>query len=506
MSSLTPHKTYAQPTFVNDELKTPDTSEMTKDLKDMEEYGIEAERMFQESKDDDLHAVVELILSKPRRTLDPSIHVNIAMYAAIKLNNVACLKVLFEHTKERDENLCLQAAKFGHTDCLALALKEGCILTTSEVHFTAACRGDLECLKMAFHAYPVKDDTITQMCANGGHIDCLAFAFEVGFPRGPHIATAAAATGQLACLRWLYNEKPPNTECLWDYNTTAAAAEGGHLDCVKFLIFNSCPWSVHTPLNALKEGHLEIFEFCYYFDCPIGERVTNAVLKKGDLDFVSFIIRRKLNLHHLMTMILSKYGNAECLEYVLKSFKKLLLVETPLEEEKENEKKQSKIICYDTERFNNNYEDYDLYCPKKKCVTNVYARSLRALDKKSNVVCLRKNESMINIVRYNLQTSQIAQYAVLFDKFDCFVVALQHNCFVGERAFYGIIADDKARYFESLCTHGFEYNHETLECIVQSKAIGCFQSILRMEGVALTTEEQEKMDMKELIKKYLGKV
>ena len=61
---------------------------------------------------------------------------------------------------------------------------------------------------------------------------------------------AAAEGGQLECLKYLHENG-----CAWDESTCEAAAEGGHLECLKYLHENGCHGWARSA--AARGGHLE---------------------------------------------------------------------------------------------------------------------------------------------------------------------------------------------------------------------------------------------------------
>ena len=49
------------------------------------------------------------------------------------------------------------------------------------------------------------------------------------------------------------------------------AAEGGHLEMLKWARENGCPWDEDTCANAAKGGHLEVLKWARENDCPWDE-------------------------------------------------------------------------------------------------------------------------------------------------------------------------------------------------------------------------------------------
>ena len=56
--------------------------------------------------------------------------------------------------------------------------------------------------------------------------------------------------------------------CPWDSETSAAAAQGGHLPLLKWLHAAGCPWDGETIMEAARRGHREMFEWAKESGCP----------------------------------------------------------------------------------------------------------------------------------------------------------------------------------------------------------------------------------------------
>ena len=56
--------------------------------------------------------------------------------------------------------------------------------------------------------------------------------------------------------------------CPWDSETSAAAAQGGHLPLLKWLHAAGCPWDGETMMEAARRGHREMFEWAKESGCP----------------------------------------------------------------------------------------------------------------------------------------------------------------------------------------------------------------------------------------------
>jgi len=57
--------------------------------------------------------------------------------------------------------------------------------------------------------------------------------------------------------------------------TCSWAAEGGHLEVLKWARENGCPWNERTCSCAAKGGHLEVLKWARENGCPWGEQTCS---------------------------------------------------------------------------------------------------------------------------------------------------------------------------------------------------------------------------------------
>src|SRR5262245_50692313 len=84
--------------------------------------------------------------------------------------------------------------------------------------------------------------------------------------RGVDLFVRLAAVGRLAVLQWAVEHcsRVP----LHDTRICDAAAEGGHLDVLKWLRENGCLWGKDTCSNDAKGGHLDELNLLRETGCP----------------------------------------------------------------------------------------------------------------------------------------------------------------------------------------------------------------------------------------------
>ncbi len=74
-----------------------------------------------------------------------------------------------------------------------------------------------------------------------------------------------AKQGDLECIKYLRNPES-GKKCNWNSYTTLFAAEGGYIQCLKYLHENGCEWDSYTIAYATSNGHLECVKYALYPD------------------------------------------------------------------------------------------------------------------------------------------------------------------------------------------------------------------------------------------------
>lgn len=95
-------------------------------------------------------------------------------------------------------------------------------------------------------------------------MDILTYAVENGCPHNANTYAIAARQGHWEALKYLYEK----SGSIWDSSTCAAAAEGGHLQCLRFAHQHGCDWDTKTCTAAAQKGHLECLMYAHERGCP----------------------------------------------------------------------------------------------------------------------------------------------------------------------------------------------------------------------------------------------
>ena len=98
--------------------------------------------------------------------------------------------------------------------------------------------------------------------AKGGKLECLKWLRANGedweeSAQDGSLCASAAEMRRLQCLKWLREE----AGCEWNLYASDRAAENGNLECLQYLRENGCQWTDHTVAWAAQGGHLECLKY-----------------------------------------------------------------------------------------------------------------------------------------------------------------------------------------------------------------------------------------------------
>ena len=121
----------------------------------------------------------------------------------------------------------------------------------------------------------------------------------------------AAKAGDIESLQRLMSL--PDFE--WDPDTTAFAAEYGHLEVLKFVYENGCPWAFYTCSSAAYGGHLDCLKFAHEHGAPLPSYTTDGACSGGNLDCLIYAYEKGCPVgEHTSRLAASR--NLECLQYL----------------------------------------------------------------------------------------------------------------------------------------------------------------------------------------------
>jgi hypothetical protein len=155
--------------------------------------------------------------------------------------------------------------------------------------------------------------TITcEKAAEGGHLDILKWINEVNYPPMSESAfTAAARNGHLDCLRWAWENKWCNNKSHVMY----AAAEGGHLDILIWVRDIHMGWCERMGEAAARNGHLECLKWARANGCILSVETCDYATENGHLECLKWARENGCPWDAYTCASAAKNGHLECLKW-----------------------------------------------------------------------------------------------------------------------------------------------------------------------------------------------
>ncbi len=152
------------------------------------------------------------------------------------------------------------------------------------------------------------------MAARAGSLRCLQYLHSQGFPWDDETCEYAAMGGHLECLKYLHQHG-----CPWDESTTFAGAVAGHTKCLAFALENKCPCDYRAAEFSARNGHKNTLHLLRnYVMCTSHEwnLVMAAAAEHGHLDCLRYLLNDGCEIVNvLVPMMASKEGHLDCLQY-----------------------------------------------------------------------------------------------------------------------------------------------------------------------------------------------
>ena len=161
----------------------------------------------------------------------------------------------------------------------------GLQIQSSRVFYFAALGGDMEAVRW-LREISKEHSWDKQSCkgaAEGGHLDVLKYLRKKRCEWDETTCLGAAKGGHLDVLKYARKHG-----CPWDDRTCTNAAWGGHLDMLKYAHENGCPWDETTCLFAAKGGHLDVLKYAHKNGCPWGVMTCFYAAFGGHLDVLKY--------------------------------------------------------------------------------------------------------------------------------------------------------------------------------------------------------------------------
>ena len=123
-----------------------------------------------------------------------------------------------------------------------------------------------------------------------------------------------AHTNKLELLKWAREEK----KCKWNERTINAAAEQGNLEMVKYCVANECPIDAWACALAADGGQLECLKYLREeVKAPWDSSTAEWAAQNGHLHILEYLVERKYDQYNVLACYnAAKYGHLDCLKYL----------------------------------------------------------------------------------------------------------------------------------------------------------------------------------------------
>lgn len=239
----------------------------------------------------------------------------------IETGNLKIIKYIFNNIKldldkYQSSHLCNFAASSGNLECLQYIHKDIAKnnIDDSTCDYSAK-KGNLDCLKYAVNHEFYYDFMTFVAAADSGNVNCLQYLYDVGCKLVPElVANHSVEKGYLECLKFVI-EKKPNTNLK---NTFKKALNSGKLNCFKYLHENNYgKLDDKMFIIASKNGHLDIFKYLHQkIGPPKSKFISLNSVVNGHLDILKYMIENKMILHEELDKYAKNNNQLNCYQYL----------------------------------------------------------------------------------------------------------------------------------------------------------------------------------------------
>jgi len=192
-----------------------------------------------------------------------------------EMSSVSTLEVAWENRENRSlwpswwlkTSFCWRVAHTNKLELLKWAREEKKCKWNERTINAAAEQGNLEMVKYCVANECPIDAWACALAADGGQLECLKYLREeVKAPWDSSTAEWAAQNGHLHILEYLVERK------YYEYTAYACerAADEGHLDCLKYLHETAkAPWDEEAVREAHEENQTECLQYLLDNNCPL---------------------------------------------------------------------------------------------------------------------------------------------------------------------------------------------------------------------------------------------
>ncbi len=259
-------------------------------------------------------------------------HSNFLCSTALRLKHTECLKTFLEYEYEFDSHCFISAAESNNVEGLDLYFQHNLRVEKYKWNYeatnAAAKCGSLEALQWFIqHGCEWNDSTLLAAC-EGGQIHILQYLHSLPnvLPPGDQEYVIAAQHGQLDCLKYI--QSACDHLHLHHNNALYCAVNGGHLECVKYLLPFSDQDQIKVEYQSYldevaQQGHIDVLEFMYDF---VGQKIewkykTAAnIAKLGHAQCLAFVLTKGCPYHSKIFEYSAQNGHFQCFQYAYNFF------------------------------------------------------------------------------------------------------------------------------------------------------------------------------------------
>ena len=177
----------------------------------------------------------------------------------------------------------------------------------------AAKEGDLTLLILLHKQNNRRNEFTTKtsaLAAEGGNLDCLKYLHENGCPWDLDTPNMAGLNGHLDCLKYAHENG-----CPWNSSTTAHISNRGQFECLRYAYENGCPWEQSVTWNAAMVGNLELLKYTIENGCPMNSYTSSRAACYGNLECLQYIYKNGCEWTFTTPMLAARNGHLDCLKF-----------------------------------------------------------------------------------------------------------------------------------------------------------------------------------------------
>jgi hypothetical protein len=188
------------------------------------------------------------------------------------------------------------------------------------VYDAAAITGNIEIMKwlwkekFEFTEYTLYD------ALKSGNLTILDWLWDKGCKRKPeydYLCDAAVASNDIKVIKWYFAKFKSN---YWGMRSMSIAIKSENLELIKWMRTqsNPCPWEKSNLADAAETGNLKILEWIWKNGCPMSEEAYSWAAMKGHLHILKWLLANTPQITESSTFTeAARYGDLNILKWLL---------------------------------------------------------------------------------------------------------------------------------------------------------------------------------------------